>query len=269
MFDFLPETRKENTHVGKGAVSTSVVAHGGLLVAIVAISMLTRVGAGEPPPIPINWVMVIAPTSPKLGDSLDAGGRRQPPKATHRADQPAEKPPMEQPSVAPDHAASSAMEPPPEPSSVSVDFESTSGLDTSALPGGGGGGSGSGEGPGDGPGSFGVRWGDRNGQGTGGASENPDEILYVVGDVEEPRLLKRFEPEYPRIAISARVQGTVILEGVIGTTGRIESLRVLRSVPLLDDAALRAVGQWRYTPARRGGVPVKVYLTIRVEFRFE
>jgi len=270
MFDALPETRSHGTPFGKGAVSTSLIAHGGLLVGIIAISLLARVTAGDPPPIPIDWVLVTPQITPKLGDSTEAGGKRQPPKAAHPAEQTAEKHPMAQPTVTPEPPAPPAVEPPPQPSSTALLLDLNPVQDTSTPPGGGDE-SGPGQGPGNGPGIYGVPWGDLDGQGTGGPStaDNPDEILRIGGDVEGPRLVRRVEPEYPRIAILARVQGTVILEGVIGTTGRIESLRVLKSAQLLDDAALRAVGQWRYTPARRGGVPVKVYLSIRVEFRLE
>jgi protein TonB len=59
----------------------------------------------------------------------------------------------------------------------------------------------------------------------------------VGGDVKAPALLQRVEPEYPAIAVRARVQGVVILEAVVDRQGRIEDVRVLRSIPLLDGAA--------------------------------
>ena len=67
----------------------------------------------------------------------------------------------------------------------------------------------------------------------------------------------------------SRVEGTVVLEAVLDVTGRVESVRVLGSQPLLDDAAVRAVRQWRYTPTELNGVPVPVLMTITVRFSLE
>ena len=76
-------------------------------------------------------------------------------------------------------------------------------------------------------------------------------------------------PIYPAIARSARVQGVVILEAVLDVHGSVESVRVLRSIPLLDQAAMDAVQQWRYTPALLNGRPVPVVMTVTVNFRLE
>lgn len=83
---------------------------------------------------------------------------------------------------------------------------------------------------------------------------------------ELPRKIVDAHPAYPEVARQARVEGTVILEAVIDTSGRVTQLRVLRSVPLLDQAALEAVRQWRYTPSSYGGRPVSVLMTITVRF---
>jgi periplasmic protein TonB len=71
---------------------------------------------------------------------------------------------------------------------------------------------------------------------------------------------------YPPIAQSARVQGVVILETLIGANGRVEDARVLRSIPLLDQAALDAVRQWEFTPTLLNGNPVPVIMTTTVQF---
>ena len=76
-------------------------------------------------------------------------------------------------------------------------------------------------------------------------------------------------PVYPDIARSARVEGTVIMEAVLDTTGRVTQLRVIKSVPMLDQAALDAVRQWRYTPSLYGGHPVSVLMTITVRFTLQ
>ena len=51
------------------------------------------------------------------------------------------------------------------------------------------------------------------------------------------------------------MQGVVILEAVIGADGKVQDLRVLRSIPLLDEAALAAVRDWEYTPTLLNGEP--------------
>jgi protein TonB len=86
---------------------------------------------------------------------------------------------------------------------------------------------------------------------------------------QAPRKLVDVRPAYPDIARNARVDGTVILEAVVDTNGSITKLRVVRSVPLLDQAALDAVRQWRYAPSVYGGRPVSVLLTITVRFTLQ
>ena len=62
------------------------------------------------------------------------------------------------------------------------------------------------------------------------------------------------------------MSGAVILEAVIGTDGAVRDVRVLRSIPLLDDAAVAAVKQWRYSPTLLNGVAVPVVMTVTVQF---
>ena len=88
----------------------------------------------------------------------------------------------------------------------------------------------------------------------------------VGGDVRAPQKLLDAAPVYPAIAIAARVQGIVIVQATIGTDGQVVDATVLRSIPLLDQAALEAVRQWRYTATRLNGVPVAVVMTVTVNF---
>lgn len=76
-------------------------------------------------------------------------------------------------------------------------------------------------------------------------------------------------PDYPEIARRARIEGVVIIEATIGVSGDVQSARVLRSIPLLDQAATDAVRQWRFTPALLNGVPVPVIITVTVNFRLQ
>jgi protein TonB len=94
-------------------------------------------------------------------------------------------------------------------------------------------------------------------------------VLRVGGIVREPRKLVHVPPVYPPLALQSRKEGTVTLEALLDATGKVESVRVMSSVPLLDDAAVRAVRQWRYTPTELNGVPVPVLMTIIVRFSLE
>ena len=78
--------------------------------------------------------------------------------------------------------------------------------------------------------------------------------------------MRHVPPVYPAIAQQARVEGIVIIEAIIGADGRVQQARVLRSKPLLDEAALDAVRQWVFTPTLLNGVPVPVIMTVTVNF---
>lgn len=84
-----------------------------------------------------------------------------------------------------------------------------------------------------------------------------------------PTKIADARPLYPEIARSARVEGTVVLEAVLDQTGRVTQLRVIQSVPMLNQAALDAVRQWRYTPSIYGGQPVSVLMTITIRFTLQ
>jgi protein TonB len=90
--------------------------------------------------------------------------------------------------------------------------------------------------------------------------------IRVGAGVPAPVQLRKVNPEYPPIALSARVQGVVILELTLDAQGFVTDARVLRSIPLLDQAAIDAVRQWQYTPTLLNGVPVPIVLTATVQF---
>jgi protein TonB len=81
-----------------------------------------------------------------------------------------------------------------------------------------------------------------------------------------PRKTVDVRPLYPEFARAARIEGTVVMEAVLDPTGRVTQLRVIQSAPMLDQAALDAVRQWRYTPSMYGGHPVSVLMTITIRF---
>jgi protein TonB len=97
------------------------------------------------------------------------------------------------------------------------------------------------------------------------APEN-DGTLRVGGVIKPPTKIANVAPIYPQEAKDARVQGVVIIETVVDEAGAVKEAWVLKSVPLLDEAALEAVRQWRYQPTLMNGVPRPVRMTVTVNF---
>jgi protein TonB len=97
----------------------------------------------------------------------------------------------------------------------------------------------------------------------------PQAPVRVGGNIKAPQKVKDVKPVYPSIAQSARVQGVVIIEATIGPDGKVKDAKVLRSIPLLDQAALDAVRQWEFTPTLLNGVPVPVIMTVTVNFTLQ
>lgn len=87
-----------------------------------------------------------------------------------------------------------------------------------------------------------------------------------VTSMEASQFIRRVQPEYPALAKQTHVQGTVEFTAVIGKTGAIENLRLLRGHPLLVNAARQAILQWRYRPTLLNGEPVEVVTNIVVNF---
>jgi TonB family protein len=98
------------------------------------------------------------------------------------------------------------------------------------------------------------------------AAPRPQSPVRLHGGMQPPRKLVHVDPIYPQIAQSARIEGTVILETVIGVDGHVASVRVLRSIPLLDQPAMDAVKGWTFTPTLLNGTPVPIAMTVTVRF---
>ena len=94
----------------------------------------------------------------------------------------------------------------------------------------------------------------------------PANAVRVGGGIAPPSKVKNVAPVYPPDALAARVAGVVIIEAVIGEDGHVRAARVLRSIPMLDPAALEAVKQWEFTPTLLNGAPVPVVMTVTVNF---
>ena len=89
------------------------------------------------------------------------------------------------------------------------------------------------------------------------------------GELKAPALVRRVAPVYPDLALRAQLQGVVILEAVVGRDGRVEDVKVLRSIPLLDAAAVDAVRQWQYSPLLLNGKPERFIVTVTLRFNVD
>jgi len=92
------------------------------------------------------------------------------------------------------------------------------------------------------------------------------EPIRLHAGMQAPRKIVNVPPHYPPHAQAARVEGTVVLDAVIDPAGRVTGVRVTHSVNLLDQAAIDAVRQWRFTPTLLNGEPVSILLTVTVRF---
>ena len=90
-----------------------------------------------------------------------------------------------------------------------------------------------------------------------------------VSNLERANLLHQVRPVYPPLARQARVQGTVILEATIAKDGSVRDARIVSGHPLLTEAAIAAVGQWRYKPFILNGEPIEVITTVTVTFTLQ
>ena len=94
----------------------------------------------------------------------------------------------------------------------------------------------------------------------------PDPNAYVATD-EAAEPIYTVRGTYPDIARQAGVEGTVVVQALVGTDGHVRDTRIVRSIPLLNGAALEAVRQWRFKPAATGGKPVATWVSVPISFR--
>ncbi len=91
----------------------------------------------------------------------------------------------------------------------------------------------------------------------------------VGGNIKAPTKTRDVRPIYPAEAQAAGVTGVVIIEATIDPAGRVSDAKVLRSIPILDQAAVEAVRQWEFTPTLLNGAPVPVIMTVTVNFTLQ
>jgi len=94
-------------------------------------------------------------------------------------------------------------------------------------------------------------------------------LVRVGGQIKTPKLLKKVDPVYPELAKQARAGALIILEATVDATGRVQEVRLLRSSPLFDEAAMDAVKQWAYRPLLLNGIPTPFIVTVTLNFHLQ
>jgi TonB family protein len=89
----------------------------------------------------------------------------------------------------------------------------------------------------------------------------------LTGDLADKLLLEKTQPSYPALAVRSRLQGSVVLQALIGTDGMIRDLKLLSGPMLLGKAACEAVKQWKYKPYLLEGHAVEATTLVRVDFK--
>jgi TonB family protein len=104
---------------------------------------------------------------------------------------------------------------------------------------------------------------------SGSHSKEPTAPLPIGGDVVSAKLLKAVPPVYPPAARSQRVGGDVKIDALIDVAGNVSTMKVISGPTLLHQAAMSALKQWKYEPAKLDGNPTPMHLTVIVQFRLQ
>ena len=281
MFGASPGTAR----TARAPFALSTAAHAAAVTTIVLATTLgfgrtTTLADSIPPKEPLRMVFL---ATPGPGGGGGGGGARQhlaPPKAqrkgTHAIDSPlpVRRPPEEPkpvempkdpepPKVEPEPLPPVEAPVAPAPSDERTDpgvMEQTTVQNESRGPGtGGGAGTGEGTGLGEGQGS-GI--GEGEGGGTGGGPSRPG------SGIEPPSLLTEVKPDYTEPARQRGIEGDVVMEIVVRRDGSVGDVRVLQGLGYgLDERAVQAVRQWRFSPAHRRGAAVDVMVEVAMEFK--
>jgi TonB family protein len=105
-------------------------------------------------------------------------------------------------------------------------------------------------------------------QGAGLQASQPEPVR-AKGDIEPPTIIKMVQPTYPEEARKKGIEGIVILEATVDIKGKVQDVKVLKSIPALDQAAIDAVKQWVYEPKMIKGKPMPVVFTVTVRFTLD
>ena len=287
------ETAASERRHAAGPLAASALAHAAMLG---GFALLMTIGAAAPRRVAaFDTTRLVFMALPGPGGGGGGGGLRQPtpparaelkgasrmpsPVITQRVVRgPKKEPERPAPTPAPEPVQKPSEPPPPEQkpdpappivapvASVAADDHERAGVVDSASetdshgPGGGGGaGAGSGTGMGEGEGSG---LGPGSGGGTGGGPYRPG------SGITPPSLLREVKPDYTEEARRRSIVGDVELEIIVRSDGSVGNVRLLRGLGSgLDQRAIDAVRQWKFSPARRFGTPVDVIVEVAVEFR--
>ena len=265
-------------------LALSSTLHAGIFVAAVFIATLGLTPAGATAafarPEPMRLVFVALPGPGGGGGGGGALQKAPPPKAEREGRRAMSSPlPARQPPK-PVEPAPNPPEPKPEPLkaeslpivvapliTVPADSRSRIGVleqtaaENDSRGSGSGGGTGAGTGTGIGEGE-GAGVGPGSGGGTGGGVYRPG------SGIEPPKLLREVKPDYTEEARVRRLAGEVVLEIVVRRDGSVGDLKIVKGLGGgLNERAVQAVRQWRFSPARRLGTPVDVIVEVAVEFK--
>jgi protein TonB len=253
--------------------AASAALHVGVVILLMALARTSEPGrhviSNTPMFLPnIAWLTEPGPAGG------GGGGGNQHPQPPRRAEQPgtdartvpAARPQSSSPTPS-DRDPIQQLDIPAHPTAASIisiagAVDAVSDLPSDSRGPGDGPGAGSGRGPGDGP-NRGSGLGDGLDRSIGGGPYHPG------SGVNPPTELRRGIPKYTADAMRARLQGVVLVECVVETTGRCSRTHVVRGLEPsfgLNEEAVRAAEEWRFRPGTRGGQPVPVLVTMEITF---
>ena len=102
-----------------------------------------------------------------------------------------------------------------------------------------------------------------------GGKQEEREAVRATGEINPPHVIKKVDPVYPEKARKAGLEGTVILEAMTDAQGNVARVKVLQSIPELDQAAIDALQQWKYEPVLIDGKPKAVVFTVTIRFQLK
>jgi len=221
----------------------SILVHGLVIAAVIAYPLLSTID--QLPDVKVITVSLAEPSLPTVPIGRKGGGGREKPRknAEQQQTQPITPGRIVVPVVIPQEIEEESLE----------DY---------------------GVGNGFGPGIDGAPDGDPNGIPGAppfllGDGPNQNQTATRISPVQQPRLIKKVEPIYPRAALLARIQGRVIIEAVTDIYGRVITTTVISGHPLLKAAAVEAVRHWVYEPYIIDGNPRPVIFTVNVNFSLQ
>ena len=241
------ESQDDHARSGYG---TSIIAHLGAVAALIAFVLAQPdVVTIRMPSLPMPAVIASLPPPPIETVSVQMSSAQPKPKTTMDSPAPPPPPRTEAPS----------QESAPAPVDAPAGITPETGADnraTAGAPGGVPGGVAGGV-----PGGV-VGGSAPSGSGTGTA-------VRVGANLQPPRKIKDVKPVYPAGVLPSRTQGSVVIDVTIGPDGKVTNVKVIHSVPALDQAAIDAARQWEYTPSMVNGVAVAVIMTVVVNFAMQ